>query len=81
MQITRTSPLTGKVNVRDIDITVTQLQSWQHGVLIQDAMPHLSADDREFLISGSTPEDWAVMFPKRQSDSDDGSLALDEEWN
>ena len=28
------------------------LDSWQNGELIQNAMPYLSADDREVLISG-----------------------------
>ena len=61
MQITRISPLTGKKNTREIDVTVTQLKQWKAGGLIQSVMPHLSDDDREFLISGSTPEDWNAL--------------------
>lgn len=37
-------------------------QDWQAGALIQDAMPELSADERELLISGICPECWDNMF-------------------
>ena len=29
--------------------------------LIQNAMPNLSADEREFLMTGITPEEWAEL--------------------
>jgi hypothetical protein len=35
---------------------------WKKGELIQDAMPELSADDRELLISGTCGKCWNVMF-------------------
>lgn len=37
------------------------------GELIQEAFPNMSADDREFLISGTSPEGWAKLFPQNQS--------------
>jgi len=42
----------------DLDITEVQLVAWRQGALIQDVMPHLSADEREFLITGITPAEW-----------------------
>ena len=36
--------------------------NWQDGVLIQDAMPYLNADERELLISGTCPDCWIEMF-------------------
>lgn len=63
MIIVRRSPVTGKMNHREIDITEEQYLSWQNGELIQDVMPHLSDDDREFIISGCTPEDFAFLWP------------------
>ena len=39
-----------------------QWDNWQAGELIQRAMPELSADDREFLISSISPEGWERMF-------------------
>ena len=35
-----------------ITVGHADLDAWQNGTLIQDAMPYLSADDREILISG-----------------------------
>lgn len=63
MLITKTSLLTNKQHSREIDITQEQLTHWQEGRgLIQVLMPHLSADDREFLMTGSTPEEWEASF-------------------
>lgn len=35
---------------------------WQSGILAQNAFPDLSLEDREFLISGTSPEGWNKMF-------------------
>lgn len=36
---------------------------WQmQGKLIQNAFPELSAGEREFLITGITPEEWNELF-------------------
>jgi len=58
MKITRKSGLTGAINTRDLDITPKQYTQYLSGTLAQLAFPHLSADDREFLITGITPEEW-----------------------
>lgn len=63
IRLTRISPVTGKANTRDLDITEAQFSAWANGEMIQVAMPNLSADDREFVMTGCTPEDWATMFP------------------
>ena len=62
MQFTRTSPLTGEENTMDLPVSQEQLTQWQRGVPIQTAMPHLSPDEREFIISGMTSDDWKRMF-------------------
>ena len=69
MQITRTSKLSGIQHTREIDVTQEQLDEWQRDKLtdgpkrfIQNALPHLSADDREFLMTGVTPEEWEEAF-------------------
>lgn len=61
MKITRISPYTGKENTREIPVTQEQLGLWRSGELIQDVMPELSVDDREFIMTGYTPEDWEVI--------------------
>lgn len=58
MQITKTSMFTGNTATREIPVTQEELDDWASGTLIQDAMPSLSADDREFLMTGATPEEW-----------------------
>jgi len=62
MKITRTSPLTHLVNTLEIDVTWDQLEAHRNGALIQDAMPHLTPDEREFIKTGYTPQDWRRMF-------------------
>ena len=58
MKIVRTSLFTGEEHIREIDVTKEQLDDWRSGTLIQNAMPHLSPDDREFIMTGITPEEW-----------------------
>jgi hypothetical protein len=65
MLITRRSPLTGKLNEMDLPITKMQILLYSRGgVLIQDAFPGLTPDQREFFKTGYTPEDWARLFPE-----------------
>lgn len=72
MKITRTSIVTGITRTLDINITEEQLQAWKDGMFIQDAAPHLSPDDREFIISGITPDEWdEVMVNKEDSNKGD----------
>ena len=62
MIVLRRSILTGIVRTRVIDITEAQYEAWQNGEVIQDAAPHLSVSDREFLINGVTDEEWQEAF-------------------
>jgi hypothetical protein len=41
-----------------IRVNIHQLQAWKEGIHIQVAMPHTSPIDREFLVSGLSPEGW-----------------------
>ena len=59
MLIERVSGLTGKTNVMDIPVTLNEIQEWiESGRSIQDAFPGLNANQREFLLTGTTPEEW-----------------------
>lgn len=64
--VVRTSSISGKQHRRDIPISVEAyalgMQAWKRGELIQNAFPMLSPADREFLMSGITPEEWDEMF-------------------
>ncbi len=68
MKITKTSMLTGITRTFELDVTEEQLQKWYDGSLIQDAMPQLSDSQREFLISGSTQEEWDEAYPEEEVD-------------
>lgn len=59
--VQRTSPVTGKDKSMAINATNEQYIAWIDGTLIQDAMPQLSADEREFIISGCTSKDWEQL--------------------
>lgn len=62
MKITRKSPFSGKINSMEIDVTQDQIDRWQNGELIQNAMPNLTPDEREFIKTGIEPEEWDSMF-------------------
>ena len=61
MIITKTSMLSGNTSSMDIDVNQDQIDLWQGGSLIQNVMPDLSADEREFIMTGVTAEEWDSM--------------------
>ena len=67
MEITRTSMYSGITRSRLLDITEEQLAAYRDGVLIQNAFPHLSDEDREFFLTGITPNEWAEMFSEEEA--------------
>lgn len=83
MKVMRQSHLTGELHTREINITIEQYIAWQDATdnddnrFVQTAFRHLSADDREFLISGITPEEWENAFGEDEEDSDDKEF---NEW-
>ena len=58
MIVRRANIFTGRVRELELDVTQEQIDRWQNGELIQNAMPHLSIDEREFLISGMLSHEW-----------------------
>jgi len=63
MQVTKTSKLTGIKHTIDIpNLTEDQVNAWMSGTPIQNAMPHISEDHREFLMTGVMPHEWAEIF-------------------
>jgi hypothetical protein len=66
MKITKVSPLSGKENTLDLPVTEEQLLRWKMGDLIQDVMPDLTPDEREFLISGVAPGEFDLLFGEEE---------------
>lgn len=63
MIVTKKSSISGKIHSMDLDITDEQISEYNKGdKLIQDVFPNLSPDEREFIMSGITPEEWDSMF-------------------
>ena len=61
--VTAVSKISGKERVWEMPITSDQIYDWKaNNRKIQDVFPHLSADQREFLISGVTPWEWDKLF-------------------
>ena len=38
------------------------VERWRKGVLAQDALPYLSRDEREQLVTGTHPDCWSGLF-------------------
>jgi hypothetical protein len=66
MEIVRQSQLSGAINVMDIDISEELLARVENRranqELIQNIVPHLPKEEREFLVTGITPEEWELAF-------------------
>ena len=58
MLVYRKSPVSNRINVQEIDVTEEQIKDWEDGTLIQNAMPLLTTDEREFIKTGITREEW-----------------------
>ena len=46
-----------------IQVALDDLEAWENGELIQEAMPYLTAGERELFISGTCDNCWENMFP------------------
>lgn len=47
------------------------LYKYRRGARIQDAFPDMSKDDREFLMSGYSPEGWKLIFGDPENEDGD----------
>ncbi len=56
------SDVSNNESTRDMEIALADWHDYLKGKTIQDAFPYLSADDREFLLTGITPEEWDAIF-------------------
>jgi hypothetical protein len=60
---------TGKLH--SVFVPSNELYAYRQGALIQDAMPSVSKEDREFLMSGISPEAWDAMFNQEEDQDQD----------
>ena len=57
-----------------VEVPAAGWKAWRSGELIQDALPELSADDRELLMSGTCGPCFDNFFPP----DSDGSFSVGE---
>ena len=62
MIVSKVSSFTGKTNQMELDITQEQIKRFLEGEKVQDVFPNLNAGQREFLLNGTTPEEWNEVF-------------------
>jgi hypothetical protein len=68
--VTKVSPISGVQHVMTLLMTPSQweeIQPWidpslPKGRFIQDILPHHSPSEREFIISGTTQEEWDQLW-------------------
>lgn len=77
MIIKRKSIISGKVRTRDIPVNPDDMAAWEAGLgNIQDLMPYLNDNDREFILSGITSSEWDEAFAEEPFDIDDEEPAF-----
>ncbi len=59
-KITGKCVMTGQEH--SVEVPAQEFYDYTHGKLAQEAMSSVSADDREFLISGTSPQGWKRLF-------------------
>lgn len=62
MKFIRKSIISGVVREMDLPVTEEQYEQYENGMFVQDAFPQLTADEREFIISGITSNEWDEMI-------------------
>jgi len=62
MNFTNISPISGKSNTMTLEVDPADIIKWQSGALIQHALHYLTADEREFLMTGITANEWEELF-------------------
>lgn len=69
MLIKRKSVISGVERNRDIPVNPDDLIAWERGLgSVHDVMPYLNDIDREFILSGITPEEWDSAFSEQIED-------------
>jgi hypothetical protein len=86
MLVTRKSMLTGFSRTLEVPgLTNEMVQNWEEGMLVQEAMPDISPELREFVMTGIAPDEWDSHFPEEEEEEEeeeeDGGLEpLDGDW-
>ena len=58
-------------NWESMEVESADYKNWQEGRLIQDALPYLTTDQRELLISATCGTCWDDMFWEEDEDGEE----------
>lgn len=68
--VTKRSLLSNTMHKATLKMTFKEYGKWFHkGGLIQDVLPHLTKEEREFLMTGATPEEWDKAFKDDENEN------------
>ena len=71
MYISRKSVISGITRTRYIPVNPDDYLAWKSGVgSVQELMPYLNDNDREFILSGITADEWEDAFSESYEDAD-----------
>lgn len=75
MIVIRTSMVSNTENSMEIPVTEEKLQQWdnfprEERPLIQKFFPELNDEQREFILTGITPEEWDNLFEEENTPHD-----------
>ena len=63
MLIRRQSVVSGTIRSRNIPVNPEDFLAWENNLgSIEELMPYLNDADREFILSGMTPDEWKEAF-------------------
>ena len=75
--------ISGNTNTMELNVTLEQIAQWENGMNIQQAMPDLSAEEREFVKTGMTPTEWNELFGEEEDEEDnydERQPSWEQEW-
>ena len=70
--VTALSNISGELNTMTMKMTKERHNKWvMERTLIHNAFPNLTADEREFLMTGILPGEWEELFKETTGDGID----------
>ena len=61
--IARKSQVSGRINTLDMRVTEREILEWRKsGSSIQNYFPDLNDGEREFILTGTTEEEWDTLL-------------------
>jgi hypothetical protein len=54
--------------VYSLTLETIKYKQWERGSYVQDVWPNLTKEEREFILTGTTPQEWSNMFHLEEED-------------